>query len=65
MKFYSVTPNQDVTAWIVKLEDVAPESEFEAKDDAIAKARELAQENTPSTLSILDNEHNVVKKERF
>ncbi|TFJ92427.1 DUF2188 domain-containing protein [Lentibacillus salicampi] len=65
MKLYSVAPNQDVTAWIVKLEDVAPAGEFEAKDDAIAKARELANENTPSKLTIFDDEHNVEKEEQF
>ncbi|SEP87610.1 hypothetical protein SAMN05216232_1168 [Virgibacillus subterraneus] len=65
MKNYSVAPNQDASAWIVKLEDIAPADEFEAKDDAIAKAEEMAKENSPSKLSILDKEHNVIREERF
>ncbi|SDQ22838.1 DUF2188 domain-containing protein [Virgibacillus salinus] len=65
MKNYSVAPNQDASAWIVKLEDIAPADEFEAKDDAIAKAEEMAKENSPSKLSILDKEHNVTREERF
>ncbi|MFC4557619.1 DUF2188 domain-containing protein [Virgibacillus kekensis] len=65
MKEYSVAPNRDATAWIVKLEDVAPEKEYGAKDDAIAEAEKLAKENTPSRLSILDKEHNVVEEKRF
>ncbi|MFB4167728.1 DUF2188 domain-containing protein [Virgibacillus sp. JSM 102003] len=65
MKKYSVAPNQDASAWIVKLEDVAPAEEFNAKDDAIAKAEEMAKENSPSKLSVLDKEHNVTHEERF
>lgn len=65
MKNYSVAPNQDASAWIVKLEDIAPTNEFDAKDDAIAKAEEMAKENSPSKLSVLDKEHNVTHEERF
>ncbi|WP_245736118.1 MULTISPECIES: DUF2188 domain-containing protein [Virgibacillus] len=44
---------------------IPPAGEFEAKDDAIANARELSKENTSSELSIFDNEHNVIKKDDF
>lgn len=65
MKKYSVAPNQDTTAWMVKLEDVAPAGEYDAKDDAIAKAEEMASENSPSKLSILDKEHNILEVRKF
>ncbi|WP_164667975.1 DUF2188 domain-containing protein [Virgibacillus doumboii] len=65
MKNFSVAPNQDASAWIVKLEDVAPEAEFSAKDDAIEKANEMAKENSPSKLSILDKKHNIIEEKRF
>lgn len=65
MKNFSVAPNQDASGWIVKLEDVAPEEEFNAKDDAIEKAMELAKDNSPSKLSILNKEHNVIEEKRY
>lgn len=65
MKNYSVAPNQDASAWIVKLEDIAPAQEFDAKDDAVAKAEEMAKENSPSKLSVLDKKHNVTHEERY
>lgn len=65
MKNFSVAPNQDASAWIVKLEDIAPTDEFDLKDDAIAKASKMAKENNPSKLFILDKEHNVVKEKRY
>jgi len=61
MKNYSVAPNKDATAWMVKLEDVAPTESFETKDEAIAKAEEMAKENSPSKLSILDKNHDVIE----
>jgi len=61
MKNYSVAPNKDATAWMVKLEDVAPEDSYTSKDEAIAKAKEMAIENSPSKLSILDKNHDVIE----
>jgi len=60
MKLFSVTPNVDVTGWIVKLEDEVPEEEYEAKDDAITAAKQHAEKNTPSKVQILDKEHNTI-----
>ncbi|APC49207.1 DUF2188 domain-containing protein [Virgibacillus halodenitrificans] len=65
MKKYSVAPNVDVTGWFVKLEDVAPEEVYDAKDDAIAAAEQMAKENSPSLLEILDKHHNVVEEKRY
>lgn len=65
MKKYSVVPNVDVSAWIVKLEDVAPENEYAAKDDAIAAAEQMAKDNSPSLVEIMDKEHNVIEEKRF
>ncbi|MFD2628614.1 DUF2188 domain-containing protein [Oceanobacillus kapialis] len=65
MKKYSVVPNVDVSAWIVKLEDVAPENEYAAKDDAIAAAEQMAKDNSPSMVEIMDKEHNVIEEKRF
>ncbi|WP_088052853.1 DUF2188 domain-containing protein [Virgibacillus dakarensis] len=62
---YSVTPNKDVTAWYVKLEDVAPTNEYAAKDDAIEKAEQIAKENKPSKVTILDKYHQVVEEKIF
>jgi len=61
MKNYSVAPNKDATAWMVKLEDVAPEDSYTSKDEAIANAEEMAKENSPSKLSILDKNHDVIE----
>ncbi|HLR41488.1 MAG TPA: DUF2188 domain-containing protein [Virgibacillus sp.] len=65
MKNYSVAPNKDATAWMVKLEDVAPTESFETKDEAIAKAEEMAIENSPSKLSILDKNHDVIEFQTY
>lgn len=65
MKKYSVAPNADVTGWFVKLEDVAPEEEYAAKDDAIAAATNMAKENSPSKVEILDKDHNIVEENRY
>lgn len=65
MKNYSVAPNKDTTAWMVKLEDVAPEDSFQAKDDAIAEAEKMAKENSPSKLMILDKNHEVLETRRY
>ncbi|MGP4064460.1 DUF2188 domain-containing protein [Oceanobacillus sp. M65] len=65
MKTYSVVPNVDVSGWFVKLENVAPEDVYEAKDDAIAAAVQMAKENTPSMVEIMDKNHNVIEEKRF
>ncbi|RIU91199.1 DUF2188 domain-containing protein [Oceanobacillus picturae] len=65
MKTYSVVPNVDVSGWFVKLENVAPEDVYEAKDDAIAAAEQMAKENTPSMVEIMDKDHNVIEEKRF
>ncbi|PAV30955.1 hypothetical protein CIL05_04365 [Virgibacillus profundi] len=65
MKTYSVAPNVDATSWFVKLEDVAPEEVYDAKDDAIAAAEKMAKENSPSKVEILDKNHNIVEKRRY
>lgn len=65
MRTYSVTPNVDASGWFVKLENVAPEDVYSTKDDAIAAATQMARENTPSKVEILDKEHNVIEEERY
>ncbi|GIP62481.1 MULTISPECIES: DUF2188 domain-containing protein [Bacillota] len=65
MRTYSVTPNVDATGWFVKLEDVAPEELYEAKDDAIKAAEQMADENRPSKVQILDKFHQVLEEKRY
>lgn len=65
MRTYSVTPNVDTTAWFVKLEDVAPEEVYDTKTEAIEAAEQMAQENTPSIVEILDGDHNVIEEKRY
>ncbi|GAA0440789.1 hypothetical protein GCM10008983_17320 [Lentibacillus halophilus] len=65
MNMYSVAPSNEVMTWFVKLEDVAPEEEYELKDDAIAAAEQMAQDNRPSMVKILDKNHNVLEKRKF
>ena len=65
MKMYSVAPDQDASRWIVKLEDVAPTESFPSKKGAIAAAEELAKDNSPSKLQVLDKEHNVVEERQY
>ncbi|MUV36408.1 uncharacterized protein JNUCC1_00210 [Lentibacillus sp. JNUCC-1] len=65
MNTYTVVPNVDATAWIVKLEDVAPEKEYESEDKAVAAAEEMAQANSPSMVQILDKYHKVTDEKRF
>lgn len=62
MKNYSVAPDQTASRWIVKLEDVAPTESFPTKDGAIDAAKELAKNNSPSKVQILDEEHNLVEE---
>lgn len=65
MKTYSVAPNVDATGWFVKLEDVAPEKVYDAKDDAIEAAEQMAKENSPGKVEILDKNHNIIEEKRY
>lgn len=65
MNMYSVVPNADVSAWLIKLEDVAPEKELQSEDEAIAEAEKMAKQNKPSMLQIMDKNHHVVEEKRF
>ncbi|MBM7599401.1 hypothetical protein JOC34_001769 [Virgibacillus halotolerans] len=65
MKKYSVAPNKDTTAWMVKLEDVAPTDSFQAKDDAIAEAEKMAKENSPSKVMVLDKNHEIIETKTY
>ncbi|OZU88180.1 hypothetical protein CIL03_13745 [Virgibacillus indicus] len=65
MKTYSIAPNVDASGWFVKLEDVAPEKIYDAKDDAIAAAEQMAKENSPSKVEVLDKNHNIVEEKRY
>ncbi|WP_082232530.1 DUF2188 domain-containing protein [Halobacillus massiliensis] len=59
MKEYSVAPNKDVTGWFVKIEDVAPTDEYPERDTAVEKAKEMAEQNKPSRVLILDKNHEI------
>lgn len=59
MRLYTVTPNVDATGWFIKLENVAPEELYDSKDEAVSVATQMAKENTPSTVQVLDGDNNV------
>ncbi|UOQ45216.1 DUF2188 domain-containing protein [Halobacillus salinarum] len=65
MKEYSVVPNKDVTGWMVKIEDVAPEKLYDERDAAIAEAEEIAQKNKPSRVIIMDQNHEVEEERTY
>ena len=65
MNMYSVVPNPEMTGWTVKLEDVAPEHQFDSQTEALEEAKRLAKENAPSVVKVLDAEHNVVEELKF
>ncbi|WP_249870314.1 DUF2188 domain-containing protein [Oceanobacillus saliphilus] len=65
MRTYRVTPNVDASAWFVKLEDVAPEEVYDTKSEAIEAAEQMAMENTPSIVEILDEDHHVMEERNF
>ncbi|MBX0358001.1 DUF2188 domain-containing protein [Halobacillus sp. Nhm2S1] len=65
MKQYSVVPNKDVTGWFVKIEDVAPTDLYDERDTAVTKAEEIAKENKPSKLQILDQNHEVEEERTY
>lgn len=65
MNMYSVVPAHKGAGWLVKLEDVAPSGEYKTEDEAIAAAEEMAKNNKPSIVEILDKEHKLVDERRF
>lgn len=65
MKKYTIAPNNDATAWFVKIEDVALYEQFDKYDKAIEAGENVAEENKPSTLTILDKDHNVLEERTF
>lgn len=65
MNMYSVVPNPEMTGWMVKLEDIAPENQFESQSEALEEAKRLAKENSPSVVKVLDKDHNVVEEMKF
>ncbi|TSB46555.1 DUF2188 domain-containing protein [Alkalicoccobacillus porphyridii] len=65
MKEFSVVPNKDATTWLIKAEDVAPVHEFDKRDDAVEKAKELASEQKPSELTIFDSNNEVLDTQVF
>lgn len=65
MNEYSVAPNRDASKWIVKIEDVAPEQTYDDRESAIEEAEKLAQENKPSRVLILNENHEVEDEKSF
>lgn len=65
MNMYSVVPNPKATGWLVKLEDVAPENQYDSEEEAIEAAEKLAKKNRPSTVQILNMEHDIVDEKSF
>ncbi|MCF3944091.1 DUF2188 domain-containing protein [Oceanobacillus alkalisoli] len=65
MNMYSVVPNPKATGWLVKLEDVAPEEQYNSEEEAMEAAEKLAKENRPSTIQILNMEHDIVDEITF
>lgn len=65
MKHYTVAPNKDATTWLIKIEDVASPEEYDKYDKAIEAGKRIAQENKPSTLTILTKNHEVKEKLTF
>ncbi|NGP44433.1 DUF2188 domain-containing protein [Bacillaceae bacterium SIJ1] len=61
MKKYSVVPNKEVNGWFVKIKDIAPTEHYDTQSEAVAKAKELAKNNTPSQIDILNEEHNITE----
>lgn len=65
MKNYTVAPNKDATVWFIKMEDVAPLEEYDEYDKSIEAGFRIAEENKPSTLTILDEHHDIRDKHTF
>lgn len=60
MKEYTVRPNKDADAWFLKIEDVAPEQDFDKMDEAVEAGKKVAEENKPSRLIIYNHLNDVV-----
>ncbi|MEN0643320.1 DUF2188 domain-containing protein [Alkalicoccobacillus gibsonii] len=65
MKEFTVVANKDATTWMIKAEDVAPIHEFDKRDDAARKAKELASSHQPSKVEIYDASNELVESEVF
>lgn len=65
MKNYTIAPNKDATAWFVKLEDIAVEEEYDNLDKAVEAGERIAEDNKPSTLTILNKFHEEDEKRTF
>lgn len=65
MNMYTVLPTPDNSGWLVKLEDVAPDGQYQSEDEALNAAKEMAKNNTPSVVKILDKDHNVQEEIKF
>lgn len=65
MKYYSVEPGKDAQTWLIKIEGVAAGEEYDKYDDAVEAGDNLAQNNKPSTLTILNEYNNVQEKRTY
>ncbi|MCR6097927.1 DUF2188 domain-containing protein [Salipaludibacillus agaradhaerens] len=65
MKEYTVRPNKDADAWFLKIEDVAPEKDFDKMDEAIEAGKQVAEENKPSRLVIYNHLNQIVDEKTF
>ncbi len=65
MYTYTVVPNKDASAWIVKAEDVAPEQSYISRDKAVDYAKDLARQNSPATVKVMDDDHQLVDELKF
>lgn len=54
MKKYTVEPGQHAATWMVKLEGVAPAGTYDDYDQAVEAGKEIAENNKPSILTVLD-----------
>lgn len=65
MKHYTIEPNKDATTWFVKVEGVAAPEEYDKYDKAIEAGERMAEENKPSTLTIMTENNEVEQKRTF
>ncbi|PYZ92000.1 hypothetical protein CR194_17540 [Salipaludibacillus keqinensis] len=65
MKEYTVRPNKDADAWFVKIEDVAPEQDYDKKVDAVEAGKKIAEENKPSRLVVYNHLNEVEDEHNF
>jgi hypothetical protein len=64
MNQYSVTADKNAEGWYVKIEDTAPTEYYDKKDKAIEAAKTLAQQNTPSKLTVYEDNNNDVQEQQ-